>query len=61
MLLDRGMMGDGVIDIPRIRRWVQGAGFDGFAEVEIFSAETWWRRPPDEVLEVCRQRYDTVC
>jgi len=61
LLLDRGMMGDGVIDIPRIRRWVEAAGFKGAIEVEIFSANNWWKRDPDEVLEVVKERYRTVC
>ena len=55
--LDRGMMGDGVIDVPRIRRWVEAAGYDGDVEVEIFSERNWWRRDPDEVVEVIKQRY----
>jgi sugar phosphate isomerase/epimerase len=61
LLLDRGMMGDGVIDIPRIRSWVERAGFKGAIEVEIFSAENWWKRPPEEVLAVCRERIATAC
>ena len=55
LLNDRGMMGDGVIDLPLIRSWVGSAGYSGFQEVEIFS-EAWWRREPDEVLEICKQR-----
>jgi sugar phosphate isomerase/epimerase len=61
MLLDRGMMGDGVIDLPGIRRMVEDAGFHGHQEVEIFSAENWWKRPGDEVLKTCIERYNTVC
>ena len=61
MLLDRGMMGDGVIDIPRIRGWVEAAGYSDCVEVEIFSASTWWKRDPDEVLRTVRERYATVC
>ena len=61
LLLDRGMMGDGVIDIPRIRGMVEAAGYDGFCEVEIFSKENWWRRPAEEVLATCIARYRTVC
>jgi sugar phosphate isomerase/epimerase len=61
MLLDRGMMGDGVIDIPAIRRLVEAAGFGGFHEVEIFSATDWWRRPAEEVLRTCIDRHRTVC
>ena len=57
LLNDRGMMGDGVIDIPRIRGWVEDAGFDGYSEVEIFSAENWWKREGAEVLETCIARH----
>ena len=53
---DRGMMGDGVIDLPRIRSWVEGAGYGGFQEVEIFSDLDWWKRDPDEVLRTCKER-----
>lgn len=60
LLLDRGMMGDGVIDLPRIRGWMEAAGYEGFAEVEIFSAENWWKRPGDEVLRTCVERLPLV-
>jgi sugar phosphate isomerase/epimerase len=60
MLTDRGMMGDGVIDLPRIRQWVQKAGYRGFIEVEIFSAENWWKKPGDEVLRTCIERFNTA-
>jgi sugar phosphate isomerase/epimerase len=56
LVSDRGMMGDGVIDLPLIRKWVQRAGYSGFQEVEIFSELNWWQRDPDEVLEICKQR-----
>ena len=55
--VDRGMMGDGVIDIPKIRALVEATGYDGFLEVEIFSERDWWRRDPDEVVEVVKDRY----
>jgi sugar phosphate isomerase/epimerase len=61
LLLDRGMMGDGVVDIPRIRGFVEKAGFRGAIEVEIFSAENWWKRPPEEVLAVCKERIASAC
>jgi sugar phosphate isomerase/epimerase len=61
MLLDRGMMGDGVIDLLTIRRSIESAGFDGPQEVEIFSAQKWWRRPGEEVLRTCVDRFRTVC
>ena len=57
LLLDRGMMGDGVIDIRRIRGWVEAQGFDGYSEVEIFSANDWWRREHGEVLDTCIARH----
>ncbi len=41
LLTDRGLMGEGCIDIPQIRVWVEAAGFLGFNEVEIFSTEYW--------------------
>jgi sugar phosphate isomerase/epimerase len=56
LLNDRGMMGDGVIDLPLIRSWVQDAGYGGFQEVEIFSELDWWQRDPDEVLRTCKER-----
>jgi sugar phosphate isomerase/epimerase len=59
MLNDRGMMGDGVIDLPPIRRAVEDAGFDGFIEAEIFS-NRWWAEPIDRVLATCIERYRTV-
>ena len=56
LLNDRGMMGDGVIDIRQARGWVEAQGFAGFSEVEIFS-HRWWERSGDEVLEACIDRH----
>ena len=53
---DRGMMGDGLIDLPLIRSWVESAGYVGFQEVEIFSERDWWQLDPDEVLRTCVER-----
>ncbi len=61
MLTDRGMMGDGVIDIPRLRHMVERCGFTGLSEVEIFSANDWWRRDADEVLGTIAERAKTAC
>ncbi len=61
LLLDRGMMGDGVIDIAGLREAVESEGYSGFHEVEIFSAGNWWKRPPDEVLAICKQRHIDCC
>jgi sugar phosphate isomerase/epimerase len=57
LLNDRGMMGDGVIDIPRIRGWVEAQGYAGFSEVEIFSTGNWWQRDGGEVLDTCIDRH----
>ena len=58
---DRGMMGDGVIDLRGFRRMIEAAGFHGPQEVEIFSADDWWKRPGDEVLRTCIERYQACC
>lgn len=60
LLNDRGMMGDGVIDIRRIRKFVENLGYQGFHEVEIFS-EHWWKQDPDLVLETCKKRHLDCC
>ncbi|MGC1172651.1 sugar phosphate isomerase/epimerase family protein [Polaromonas sp.] len=57
LLNDRGMMGDGVIDIPKIRGWVERQGFAGYSEVEIFSSGNWWQRDTGEVLDTCIARH----
>ncbi len=57
VLNDRGMMGDGVIDVRGIRSMVEAAGYDGLVEAEIFSATNWWKRPMAETLTVCAQRF----
>jgi sugar phosphate isomerase/epimerase len=41
LLNDRGLMGEGCIDIREIRGWVEAQGFSGYNEVEIFSTEYW--------------------
>lgn len=58
ILNDRGMMGDGVIDIRSVRQAVEAEGFAGYSEIEVFS-EHWWGRPMDEVLGTCIARHRT--
>ena len=59
-VFDRGVPGEGVIDIPRIRGMVERAGYDGgFAEVEILSRR-WWAQDPDAMLELLKQRHETA-
>ena len=59
LLNDRGMMGDGIIELKRIRDWLESAGYSGFAEVEIFS-DPLWTLPADDVLDTCVARYQSV-
>lgn len=61
MLLDRGMPGDGVADLRAIRQAVEGAGYAGPCEVEVFSARNWWRRDPAEVLDTIAARFRQCC
>jgi sugar phosphate isomerase/epimerase len=59
LLCDRGMMGDGVIDLKGIRRSMEAVGYDGFCEVEIFSSRNWWTRPVDDILHTLVERGKT--
>jgi sugar phosphate isomerase/epimerase len=56
MLMGRGMMGDGCIDIHRIRSLVEDVGYRGFIEVEILN-QAIWDQPGDEVLTLMKERY----
>jgi sugar phosphate isomerase/epimerase len=60
LLSDRGMMGDGVIELRKLRGWVEQAGYAGYSEVEIFSELDWWKRTGDEVLDTCIARHRSV-
>ncbi|MBN4070969.1 sugar phosphate isomerase/epimerase [Crocinitomix catalasitica] len=60
ILMDRGMMGDGIIDLKHLRSEVEDAGYNSYCEVEIFSKDNWWKRDPDEVLRTCIERFKSV-
>jgi sugar phosphate isomerase/epimerase len=60
LVFDRGMPGDGIIDLRRLRAMVEDAGYRGHCDVEIFSAQDWWKRDPGEVLRICLERHQTV-
>ncbi len=60
VLNDRGMMGDGIIDLPGLRAMIETAGYNGFVETEIFSTENWWKRPMNETLSVVKDRLASV-
>ena len=57
---DRGMPGDGVINIPSIRRLVENAGFNGAIELEIFSPY-WWQQDIDSTLDISVDRIAHYC
>jgi sugar phosphate isomerase/epimerase len=59
LLMSRGMMGQGVIEIRRLRQAVEEAGYDGPIEVEIFNEEVW-RTPIRELVQQVRQSYQDV-
>ena len=59
LLNDRGMMGDGIIELKKCRRWIEEAGYSGYSEVEIFS-ENWWSKAGEDVLDTCIERHKSV-
>ena len=59
LLLGRGMMGDGVIELRRIREAVDAAGYAGPIEVEIFN-QTIWDAPGDTTLARIKERYPAI-
>ncbi|MGR8010469.1 sugar phosphate isomerase/epimerase family protein [Streptomyces hypolithicus] len=58
VLLGRGQLGDGAVDFRDFRDHVDGAGYTGWIEVEIFN-ETLWSRDGTEVLAEVADRYVT--
>jgi len=60
LVFDRGMPGDGVIDIPALRGMVEAAGYCGFVECELLSRR-WWAEDPDHVLRVMTERHASLC
>jgi sugar phosphate isomerase/epimerase len=54
--MGRAMMGDGVIELNRIRSAVQAAGYGGYIEVEIMNRAIW-DMPGDDVLRLMKERY----
>ena len=43
-----------------IRGMVEATGYAGHIDVEIFSTLDWWKREPDEVLRICKERHRSV-
>ena len=53
-------MGEGCIDIRRIKHWMLAAGFEGYDEVEVFSAR-WWAADQNEYLAKITQAWREHC
>jgi len=56
VLFGRGMMGDGVIELRRLRQAVDASGYGGPIEVEIFN-RTIHAMAGDDVLSLIKTRY----
>ena len=56
VLLGRGMVGDGAIELRRLREACDAAGYDGPIEVEIFNDDLW-NTPGRQVLDTAIARY----
>ena len=54
--MGRAMMGDGIIELRRIRQAVDAAGYNGPIEVEIFNDEIW-KNADAGLLELIQQRF----
>lgn len=59
VLLGRGLMGDGVIELDRWTAAVAASGYDGPVEVEIFN-RALWDADGDEVAALVVERYESL-
>jgi sugar phosphate isomerase/epimerase len=57
VLAGRGLMGEGIIDLPRIRRLVEAAGYDGPIEVEVINPALA-SVPAEALLADIRRRFE---
>jgi sugar phosphate isomerase/epimerase len=60
VLLGRGMMGDGCIELRRLREAVDATGYSGPIEVEIFNQSVWDQPGAEVVAQVVRTYQDHV-
>jgi len=56
LLAGRGLMGDGIIDLPRLQALVDATGYDGPVEVEVINPALA-RMPPAELLADIKARF----
>jgi sugar phosphate isomerase/epimerase len=59
MLNDRGLMGEGCINLKEIGEWVDATGFTGQREVEIFSTR-YWAMDQHEWLKLVIEAYQQM-
>lgn len=59
-LNDRGLMGEGCIDLPAIRASIEAAGFNGDIEVEVFSTRHWAGDQPAWLERIKEAYHDHV-
>ena len=59
LLNDRGLMGEGCINLREMSDWVDAAGFKGHREVEIFS-NRWWAAEPGVFLDEISASYRRI-
>ena len=59
LLNDRGLMGEGCINLREMSDWVDAAGFAGHREVEIFS-NRWWAAEPHRFLSEIAASYRRI-
>ncbi len=59
VLNDRGLMGEGCINIKEISDWVDATGFTGHREVEIFSNK-WWGVDQNDFLDQIVSSYSQL-
>ena len=58
--LDRGMPGDGQINLLEWRVLLEQAGYRGPVEIEIFSRDRWWKQTPESMLRLVIERLNVT-
>ena len=58
---DRGMPGEGCIDLKQIRNQVESCGYTGPVEIEVFSKDFWWKKSTEEILDACISTISKYC
>ncbi|MEV0489489.1 sugar phosphate isomerase/epimerase family protein [Streptomyces atratus] len=61
VLVGRGQLGEGSVDFRAFREMVEGTGFDGPIEVEIFNEDLWARDGAEVLAEVAARYVEHAC